>query len=101
MPAKAPVQQPTSNAQDDAYDIRYPVVYVCAAVEARLDEFNGAAEGRRADEDGQQANAARAGQRECECRKGCKVHQLVAALGYRRRLVHGPEHRDGQGERHY
>ena len=28
------------------------------------------------------------------------MHQLVAALGCRRRLVHGPEHRDGQGERH-
>ena len=51
MPAKAPVQQPTSNAKDDAHDVRDPVVDVGAAVEAGLDEFNGAAEGASADED--------------------------------------------------
>ena len=49
--AKAPIQQPASNAKDDAHDISYPVVYACAAVEAGLDEFNDAAKGTRADED--------------------------------------------------
>jgi len=28
------------------------------------------------------------------------VNQLVAALGRRGRRLHGPEHGDGQGERH-
>ena len=84
----------------DADDIRDPVVYVGAAVEAGLDEFNGAAEGAGADKDRQQANAARAGQREGECGEGYEVHQLVAALRRRGRRLQGPEHRDGQGERH-
>jgi len=45
VPANAPVQQPASNAQDHAHNIRDPVVYVCAAIEAGLDEFNGSTEG--------------------------------------------------------
>ena len=79
-PAKAPVQQPASNAKDDAHDIRYPIVYVCAAVEAGLDEFNGAAERGGADEDRQQPEAAGAGQREGECGEGYEVYQFVASL---------------------
>ena len=98
--AHAPIQQAASNAQDDTDDISYPVVYVCAAVEAGLYEFNGAAEGARADEDGEQADAARACQREGECREGDEVHQLVASLGCWGRRLQGPEHRDGQGEGH-
>ena len=39
-PAKTPVQQAVANAQGHADDIRDPVVYVCAAVEAGLDEFD-------------------------------------------------------------
>ena len=73
-PANAPVQQPASNAQGDAHDIRYPVVKVGAPVEAGLDEFNGAAEGARADEDGQQANATRARERKGECSEGSEVY---------------------------
>ena len=51
-PANAPVQQPASNAKDDAHDFRDPVVYVCAVIEAGLDEFKGAAKCARADENG-------------------------------------------------
>jgi hypothetical protein len=98
--ANASIKQAAANTQDDAQDIRDPVVYVGAPVEAGLDEFNGAAEGARADEDWQQANAARAGEREGKCGKGDKVHELVAALRRRGRRLQGPEHRDGQGERH-
>ena len=83
-PAKAPVQQPASNAKYDAHDIRDPVVKVGAAVEAGLDEFNGAPEGTRADEDGEQSDAARARQREGECGEGHEVHELVASLRRRR-----------------
>ena len=75
-------------------DVRDPVVDVCAAVEAGLDEFNGAAEGARADEDGQQTNAARAGQREGERGEGDEVDELVAALRRGGGCLQGPEHRE-------
>ena len=38
--ADAPIKQVAANAQDDAHDVRYPVVDVGAAVEAGLDEFD-------------------------------------------------------------
>ena len=97
-PANASIKQATANAQDHTKDIRYPVVYVGAAVEAGLDEFNGAAKGACAYKDGQQANAARAGQREGECGEGYEVDEFVSAIWYWL-LTSGPEHCDGQGER--
>ena len=100
MAANAPVKQAKANAQDDAHDVRDPVVYVGAAVEAGLDEFDHAAKCTRADEDGEQSDAARVRQREGECGEGDEVHELVAALRRRGRRFNGPEHRDGQGERH-
>ena len=69
-PAQAAVQQAKANAQDDADDIRDPVVDVRAAVEAGLDEFNSAAEGARADENGQQPETAGAGKGEGQSREG-------------------------------
>ena len=93
--AKSPVQQAASNAQDHTDDIRYPVVDVGAAIEAGLYEFNGAAEGARADEDRQQSDAARVRQREGECGEGDEVHELVAPLRRWGRRLQGPEHRDG------
>ena len=51
VPAQAAVQQTTANAQDHAHNVCYPVVEVRAAIETGLDEFNGAAERRGADED--------------------------------------------------
>ena len=52
VPAQAAVQQAQANAQDHADNVRDPVVDVGAAVEAGLDQLNGAPEGTRADEDG-------------------------------------------------
>ena len=98
MPAQAPIKQAQANAQNHAHDVRDPVVDVGAAVEAGLNELDGAAEGARADEDWQQTKAARAGQREGEGGEGYEVHELVAALGRRGRRLQGPEHRDGQGQ---
>ena len=80
VPAQPAVQQPAANAQGHAADVRDPVVDVGAAVEAGLDQLNGAAKCARADEDWQQPKAARARQRKGECREGCEVHELVAAL---------------------
>ena len=99
-PANAPIQQAASNAQANTDDVRDPVVYVCAAVEAGLNEFDDAAEGTRAEKDRQQSKAARAGQWEGEGGEGDKVHELVATLRRRGRRLHWPEHRDGQGECH-
>ena len=100
MPANAAVQQTASDAQRDADDICYPVVYICASVEAGLNEFDGGAKGARTYENGDQPEAARARQREGECGEADEVHELVAALRRRGRRLHWPEHRDGQGERH-
>ena len=100
MPAKLPVKQAASNAQGHAHDVRDPVVYVGAPVEAGLYDFNDPAEGTRAYKDRKQAKAPRAGQREGECCEGDEVYQLVAALRRRGWRLQGPEHRDGQGERH-
>ena len=94
------VQQAATNAQGDANDIRDPVVYVCASVEAGLNELDDAAEGARADEHGEQTKATRARQRERECGECDEVHQLVASLRRWGRCLQWPQHRDGQGERH-
>ena len=98
--ANAPVKQAKANAQHHTDDISYPVVYIGAAIEAWLDEFNGATEGARTDEDRQQTKSARPRQWEGECGEGDEVHELVAALGRGGRRLQGPEHRNGQGERH-
>ena len=100
MSANASIKQAAANAQDDTDDIRYPVVDVGVAVEAGLDEFDDTPICARANEDGHQAKAPRAGQREGERREGYEVHELVASLRRRGRRLQGPEHRDGQGERH-
>ena len=97
--ANAPIKQATSDAKDDAHDIRDPVVKVGAAVEAGLDELNGAAEGTRADEHWQQAKAARAREREGERGEGDEVDEFVSAI-WCGLLTNWPEHRDGQGEGH-
>ena len=100
MPAQAPIKQAQANAQNHAHDVRGPIVNIRAAIKAGLDEFNGAAKGARADEDRQQPDAARARQRKGKRGEGDEVDELVAALGRRGWRVQGPEHRDGQGERH-
>lgn len=91
--AEAAVKQAAANSHCDAHDIRDPVVYVGAAIEAGLDEFNHTAEGTRADEDGQQTKAARARQREGQRREGDEVHEFVRPLGCEW-MTHRPEHRD-------
>ena len=100
MLAQAAVQQAAANPEDHADDIGYPVVDFSAAVEAGLDEFNGAPEDTRSDENRQKSEAARASEREGERREGDEVYELVTALrrwGWR---LQGPEHCDGQGKRH-
>ena len=100
MSANASIKQAAANAQDDTDDIRYPVVDVGAAVEAGLDEFDDTPICARANEDGHQAKATCAGQREGKRCEGYEMHELVAALRRRGRLVQWPEHRDSKGERH-
>lgn len=95
MPAKASVQQPAANAHQHTDDIRDPVVYVSAAVETGLNEFNSAAVYARADEDWWEPEAARIGEREgerCECDE---VHKFIASLWRGGRRLQRPKHRDG------
>ena len=100
MSAHAPIQQAAANSQNHTNDICDPVVDVGAAIEAGLDEFDDTPICARANKDGHQAKAPRAGQREGERREGYEVHELVASLRRWGRCLQGPEHRDGQGERH-
>ena len=51
-------------------------------------------------EDWWEPEAARIGEWEGERREGGEVHQLVAALRRRGRRLQGPEHCDGEGQRH-
>ena len=100
MSAHAPIKQAAANAKNHTNDICDPVVDVGAAVEAGLCKFNGTTVYARADEDWWEPEAARIGEREGECGEGYQVHKLVAALRRWGRRLQGPEHRDGQGERH-
>ena len=94
MPAQAAIQQAPGDPDNGAHDVGDPVIDVCAAIKCRLYQFNGAAERTRANEDRQQAKAARAGQGEGECGEGNEVDNFVATRRRWRRLVQGPEHRD-------
>ena len=93
-PANAAIRQAPGNPEEHANDVGDPVVDVCATIKCRLYQFNGAAEGARANEDRQQAKAARAGQWEGQCGEGNEVDNFVAARRHWRWLVQGPEHRN-------
>ena len=73
MSVEAPVKQSAANPEYNANNICDPIVDVGTAIEARLDQFNDAAKGGSADENGQEANAARAGQRKGQRCEGNKV----------------------------
>ena len=92
MPAQAAVEQAQANAKDHAHDVRDPVVKVGAAVKAGLDELDGAPEGRRADEDGDQPNAACTRQWKGQSCEGHEVYKFVGAIRRWERLMDGPEH---------
>ena len=80
-PAKLPVKQPAFNAQGHSHDVRDPVVYVGAPVEAGLYEFNDPAEGARADEDRQQAYAALRASGKTSAAKAMKCTSLSLPSG--------------------
>ena len=100
MAAQAPVEQPAAYADYNANNVSDPVAHVCAAVKRGLYELDEAAEGARTNEDRNQSQAARAGQRKGECGEGDEVHELVAALWRGRGRFEGPEHGDTQGDGH-
>ena len=100
MGPEASIDKAADNPQDDAQNVCDPVAHVGAAVKGGLDELNEAAEGTRPDKNGGQSNAPGSGQREGECRKGNEVHDLIDAVGRRRRGLQGPEHRNRQNEDH-
>ena len=73
MSAKAAVKQSAANPEYNANNICNPIADAGTAIEVRLNQFNDAAEGRSADENGQEANAARTGQRKGQRSEGNKV----------------------------
>ena len=73
MSAKAAVKQSAANPKYNANNICNPIADAGTAIKARLNQFNDAAEGRSADENGQEANAACAGQRKGQRCEGNKV----------------------------
>ena len=93
-PPQPPVEEARTNSETRTERVRHPVIQIGAAVELRLDQFNEPAKGTGAEEHGQEANPPGACEREGQSRKGCEVHQLVAAIRRRRRRLHRPEHRD-------
>ena len=99
MAAQAPVEQPAAYADYNANNVSHPVAHVGAAVKRGLYELDEAAEGARTNEDRNQSQAARTGQREGKCGEGDEVHELVAALGRGRGRLEGPEHGHTQGDR--
>lgn len=94
MRPQSSVSKSTSHSNCSAYDISDPVVYIGAAVNARLDEFNYAAEYARSQKHGKQSKAARSGEGERDSCKRYKVYYFVAPVGRWRWLLQGPEHGD-------
>ena len=99
MAAQAPVEQPAAYADYNANNVSDPVAHVYAAVKRGLYKLDKAAEGARTNEDRNQSQAARAGQRKGECGEGDEMHELVAAFGRGRGRLEGPEHGHTQGDR--
>ena len=92
VPAQAPIEERSADADYDADRVCDPVAQIRAAVKRGLYELDEAAEGAGTYEYDNQPQAARAGQRECQCGEGNEVHELVTALGCGRRSVEWPEH---------
>ena len=87
MSAEVAVKHAAANSQCDPGDVRDQVVDLGAAVEAGLDKFNGNTKCTCPYENGQEANAARAGQRKGQRCEGNKVDYFVASLRRWGRLV--------------
>ena len=73
MCTEVAIKQSAANAEYNANYICDPIFGVGTAIEARLDQFNDADEGRSADENGQEAKSARAGQRKGQRCEGNNV----------------------------
>ena len=95
-PPQPSVEEAHTNSEAGTERVRHPVIQIGAAVELRLDQFNEPAKGTGAEEHGQEANPPGACEREGQSRKGCEVHQLVAAIRRRRRRLNRPEQCDGE-----
>ena len=100
VPAQAPIEERSADADYDADRVRDPVAHVCAAIKRGLYELYETPEGAGSYEHGGQPQAARAGQWEGQCGEGNEVHELVTALGGGRRSVEWPEHGNCQGDGH-
>ena len=73
MSAEVAVKQSAANSEYNANNICDPIVEVGTTIEAGLDQFNNAAEGRSADKNGQEAKSARVGHRKGQRCEGNNV----------------------------
>ncbi|CRK76631.1 hypothetical protein NIG5292_02696 [Nereida ignava] len=92
VPAQAPIEERSADADYDADRVRDPVAQVRTAIKRGLYELDKTPKGAGTYKYGNQPQAARAGQREGQCGEGTEVHELVGALGCGRRGVEWPEH---------
>ena len=100
VPAQAPIEERSTDADYDADRVRDPVAHVRAAIKCRLYQLDEAAEGAGTYEYGNQPQAARAGQWEGQRGEGNEVHELVTALGRGWRRFQWPQHGNCQGDCH-
>ena len=95
VPPDAPIRQAKANSDKHAERICDPVAHVCAAVEGGLYQLNHATKGAGTDEDWQQTEPSRAGQREGKSREGNEVDKFVGPLRRWGQRLERPEHRYG------
>ena len=100
VPAQAPIDERSADADYGADRVGDPVAHVCAAIKRGLYELDEAAEGAGTYEHSNKPQATGAGQWEGQCGEGNEVHELVTALRRGRRRFQWPEHGNCQGDRH-
>ena len=98
--AKSAVKERQHNSEHNTCNICNPILHIRAAPKGGLEDLNDAAIGAGAKEDGDQAKAVCARQRKGQCCKGNQMHDFIAAIWTRRRLIDRPKHRHCQYSRY-
>ena len=100
MLAQAPIEQAQAYAEDDAHDVRDPVVDVRAAPKGGLYKLYGATKCTGSYKHGDQSKAARTCQRKGESCKCNEVYDFITSIWARGRLMDGRKHGHCQNSRH-
>ena len=100
MLPKPAIEQGECNPECHACNIRNPILHICAAPKGGLDELYETAKSACANKDWNEPNSASARQRKGHSGEGYEVHDFIAAIWTRRRLIDWPEHGHCQNSRH-